>query len=118
MRKVKGRQRRHKILRKKIIGTSERPRLCIYRSNKNLSVQLVDDIKGKTIYSLSTNGKTLKQKVGYGGNVKAAQILGEEFAKQVAAKGVSKVTFDRAGYLFHGRLKAFAEAARKNGLVF
>ncbi len=118
MKKVKGRIRRHKILRKKIMGTSAKPRLCVFRSGKNLYAQLIDDIKGHTLFSASTNGKTIKNKVRYGGNVKAAAILGEEFAKGAQEKGFAKITFDRAGYLFHGRVKAFAESARKNGLIF
>lgn len=118
MRKVKGRERRHKLIRKKIIGTPERPRLCLFRSSKNLYAQLINDIKGKTLFSLSTSGEDLKKKVIYGGNVKAAGLLGEDFARQAAEKGFKKVMFDRSGYMYHGRVKAFAEGARKNGLVF
>lgn len=118
MKKVMGRERRHKIIRKKVIGTKDRPRLCVFRSCKNLYAQLIDDIKGHTLFSLSTNASDLKNKLRYGGNLKAAQVLGEEFAKQAKEKGFGKITFDRAGYLYHGRVKAFAEAARKNGLIF
>ena len=84
----------------------------------NLSCQLIDDIKGNTLCSLSTNAPGLKNKIAYGGNIKAAARLGEEFAKKVVEKGFAKVAFDRAGYLYHGRIKAFADAARKNGLIF
>ncbi|MCQ9206287.1 MAG: 50S ribosomal protein L18 [Omnitrophica bacterium] len=118
MRKLIGRKRRHKILRKKISGNNERPRLCITRSNKNLSGQLIDDTVSRTLFSLSTNAPDFRSKLSYGGNVKAAVLFGEEFARRAKAKGFGKVAFDRAGYRYHGRLKAFAEAARKNGLVF
>ena len=118
MKKLTGRLRRQKVLRKKIIGTSEKPRLCISRSTQNLYAQLIDDMKGITIIALSTHGKELKGKVTKGGNIKAAILLGEELAKKATNKGVGKVVFDRAGYLYHGRIKAFADAARKNGLIF
>lgn len=118
MRKLTGRARRHRILRKKVIGTGQKPRLCVKRSNKNLYAQLVDDMKGRSLFSLSTNMPDLKKKIAYGGNVEAARLLGEEFAKKAKGKGFNKIIFDRAGYLYHGRVKAFAEAARKNGLVF
>lgn len=118
MKKLKGRERRHKIIRKKIIGTKERPRLCVTKSHKNIYGQLVDDMTGRTVFSLSTNARVLKTKIAYGGNVKAAALLGEEFAKKAKEKGFAKVRFDRAGYPYHGRVKAFAEEARKNGLVF
>lgn len=118
MKKLKGRKRRHRILRKKLIGTSEKPRLCVFRGSKNFYAQLIDDIKGCTLFSLSTLSKSVKNKIGYGGNVKAATLLGEAFAKNAKDKGFGKIVFDRAGYLYHGRLKAFADAARKNGLIF
>ena len=118
MSRLKGRIKRHKVIRKKVIGTKDKPRLCVFRSSKNFYAQLIDDMKGAILFSLSTNGKDLKSKVGYGGNVKAAKFLGEEFAKKAKEKGFSKVVFDRAGYLYHGRIKEFAETARKNGLVF
>ena len=118
MKKIKGRVKRHKALRKKLMGTKARPRLCIFRSSKNLYAQLVDDIGGHTMFSLSTNVAALKNKTLYGGNVKAAVVLGEEFAKKAKEKGFGKIVFDRAGYLYHGRVKAFADAARKNGMVF
>lgn len=105
-------------MRKKLAGSSERPRLCITRSNKNLSCQLIDDAASRTLFSLSTNTPDFRSKLSYGGNVKAAVLFGEEFAKKAKAKGFGKVAFDRAGYRYHGRLKAFAETARKNGLIF
>jgi len=118
MKKIMGRKKRHRVLRKKLVGSAERPRLCIFRSGKNLYAQLIDDIKGLTLFSVSTNDKTIRAKVRYGGNVKAAVFLGEAFAKGAKEKGFAKITFDRAGYLFHGRVRAFAESARKNGLIF
>jgi len=118
MRKVTGRKRRHKVLRKKIIGTQDRPRLCFSRSNKNIYAQLIDDMQGRTLLALSTSSRGLKNKVGSGGNLKAAEVFGEEFGKRAIEKGYTKVVFDRSGYLYHGRVKVFADAARKGGLVF
>ncbi|OGW75176.1 MAG: 50S ribosomal protein L18 [Omnitrophica bacterium RBG_13_46_9] len=118
IKKLEGRQKRHKIIRKKVIGTKEKPRLCVFRSHKNFYAQLLDDIKGQTLCSLSTNASGLKNKIGSGGNVKAAGILGEEFSKKMKEKGFTTIVFDRAGYLYHGRVKAFAEAVRKNGIIF
>jgi large subunit ribosomal protein L18 len=118
MKKLRGRVKRHKVLRKKVIGTKDKPRLCVFRSSKNLYAQLIDDITGKTLFSFSTNASDLKGKITYGGNVKAAESLGEEFGRRAKEKGFGKIVFDRAGYSYHGRVKAFAEAARKNGLVF
>lgn len=109
---------RHKRIRVKIKGTAERPRLVIFRSLKNMQAQLIDDTQEKTIFLLSTTSKKMKEKLGYSGNVKAANSLGEEFAKLAIAKGVKSIVFDRAGYAYHGRVKAFAEALRKGGVVF
>ncbi|MFH1594444.1 MAG: 50S ribosomal protein L18 [Candidatus Omnitrophota bacterium] len=116
--RIKGRERRHRIIRKKVIGTNEKPRLCVFRANKNFQAQLIDDIKGHTVVSLSTCDAGFKSKIKYGGNVKAAEVLGAEFAERSKKKGFSRIVFDRAGYKYHGRIKAFADAARKNGLVF
>lgn len=113
-----GRIKRHKRLRQKVSGTAQRPRLSIHRSLKNLFAQLVDDSKSITIISLSTCDKIVKNKIKNGGDVKAAVTLGEEFAKLAKSKGIEKIVFDRGGYLFHGRIKAFAEAARASGLKF
>jgi large subunit ribosomal protein L18 len=112
------RLKRHLRIRNKIIGTKGVPRLSVFRSLKNTYVQLIDDIEGKTLLSFSTAGKDIKAKLKYGGNVKAASLLGEEFAKQASAKGIKKIVFDRGGYLYHGRLKALAEGLRKGGLQF
>lgn len=116
--RTKQRERRHLRIRKKITGEGKRPRLCLFRSLSNLTAQLIDDNEGKTLLSLSTFDKETKAKVGYGGNVKAAEALGVSFAEKAKAKGITKVVFDRGGCQYHGRIKAFAEAARKSGLVF
>lgn len=118
MKKLRGRDRRRKRIRKKIMGTDKRPRLSVSRSHKNIYAQLVDDIKGRTLLYLSTTSPELKKSIKYGGNVKAASILGEELAKQAKTKGITKIVFDRSGNLYHGRVKALAEAARKEGLLF
>ena len=116
--RITQREIRHKRLRKKIIGTSTRPRLCVYRSLKNLSAQLIDDTEGKTIFSVSTFSKDLKNSVKCGGNVEAAVMLGKLTAEKAKEKGITHVVFDKGGRFFHGRIKAFTEAARKTGLVF
>lgn len=116
---LKGRERRHKIIRKKIIGSGDTPRLSVYRSLKHLHAQLIDDTKGKTLISLSTSSPDLREKIKKdAGNVKGAGALGEVLADLCKKKGIKKIVFDRAGYLYHGRVKALAEAARKGGLVF
>lgn len=109
---------RHQRLRKKVIGTVERPRLCVHRSINNLYAQVVDDVQGKVLFGMSTLTKEFRTKVKKGGNIQAANLLGEVFALKVKEKGIKKVCFDRGGYQFHGRVKAFAEAARKSGLEF
>ncbi len=117
--KLEGRARRRKIIRKKISGTNERPRLSVYRSLKHLHAQVIDDEAGKTLLTLSTAVAELKEKIKKdAGNVKGAAILGTALAEACKKKGISKVVFDRSGYLYHGRVKALAEAARKGGLVF
>lgn len=109
---------RHSRIRKKVVGTHEQPRMCVHRSLTNLYVQIVDDNAGKVLFGLSTRGKAVAGKIKYGGNITAAAVLGETFAAEAQKKGVKKVCFDRGGYLYHGRIKAFAEAARKGGLEF
>ncbi|MDD5496610.1 MAG: 50S ribosomal protein L18 [Candidatus Omnitrophica bacterium] len=117
--KVTGRDKRHKRIRKKISGSKEMPRLSIYRSINHLYVQLVDDTTGTTILSLSTNSPDLKDKLKKdSGNVKGAAILGGQLVEHCKKHGIEKVVFDRSGYLYHGRVKALAEAARKSGLKF
>jgi len=94
------------------------PRLVVHRSLKHFSASVVDDTQNKTLFSLSTLDKAVKEKFPSAGNVKAAHFFGEYFAQKAKEKGISKIIFDRAGYLYHGRIKAFAEALRKGGLEF
>ena len=117
--KSSGREKRHKRIRKKIVGTIERPRLSIRRSTRHLYAQVIDDTAGKTIVSFSTLSVDLRDKIKKdAGNVKGAVILGSAIARKCKEEGITKVVFDRAGYLYHGRVKALAEAARKEGLNF
>ncbi len=109
---------RHKRVRLKVKGTGERPRLCVHRSLKNMNAQIVDDVAGKIIFGLSTLDKELRKTLKDGGNVNAAAVLGEALAVKAKSKGITKVCFDRGGYVYHGRVKAFADAARKGGLEF
>lgn len=112
-----GRLRRHNRVRKKIHGTSERPRLSLYRSNKHLMLQVIDDDRGVTIASASSVEPAVRSASG-GSTVVAATQLGRLVAERAKAAGVSKVVFDRGGYLYHGRVAAVAEAAREAGLEF
>ena len=109
------RERRHKRVRTKISGTAERPRLCIYRSNTNLYVQVIDDVEGKTLVSASTMDKEVKTKHA---NCEAAKEVGALIAKRALEKKIKTVVFDRGGYIYHGVVKALAEAAREGGLEF
>ena len=117
--KIEGREKRRKVIRKKISGTPERPRMSVYRSINHLYVQVIDDDAGKTLLSLSTGSPDLKEKLAKtAGTVQGAAALGTAVAESCKAKGIKKVVFDRSGYLYHGRVKAVAEAARKGGLEF
>lgn len=107
---------RHKRIRENLHGTADRPRLNVFRSNANITAQIIDDDKGITLVSASTLEKELK--ITNGGNVEAAKKIGEEIAKRAKNAKITKVVFDRGGYLYHGRVKALAEAARENGLEF
>ncbi len=109
------RERRHLRVRRKISGTAERPRLCIYRSNTNLYVQVIDDVAGKTLVSASTMDKEIKTKHA---NCEAAKEVGALIAKRAIEKKIKTVVFDRGGYIYHGVVKALAEAAREGGLEF
>jgi large subunit ribosomal protein L18 len=111
------RLRRHVRVRKKIHGTAERPRLTLYRSNKHLMLQVIDDDRGVTIASASTNEPSVRAN-GSGATVEAATRLGALVAERAKAAGVDKVVFDRGGYLYHGRVAAVAQAARDAGLEF
>ena len=110
------RQARHKRIRTKISGTNDIPRLNVFRSAKHITVQIIDDEKGVTLVSASTMDKDLK--ITNGGNIEAAKKVGEAIANKAKKAGISKVVFDRGGYLYHGRVQAVAEAARENGLEF
>ena len=109
------RERRHIRVRNKISGTAERPRLCVYRSNKNLFVQIVDDVKQTTLVSASTLDKEIKTKHA---NKDAAKEVGTLIAKRASEKKIKEVVFDRGGYIYHGVVKELAEAAREGGLTF
>ena len=110
------RQKKHKSIRKKIAGTAQRPRLSVYRSLKNIFVQIIDDVTGKTLVSASTIEKNAK--IENGSNIEAAKKVGESIAKKALDKGITTVVFDRAGYIYTGRVKALADAAREAGLQF
>ena len=109
--------RRHRRIRKKVSGTRERPRLCVYRSLSRLYAQCVDDENSVTLLSCSTGDKDIKAGCK-NRNIAAAALLGELVARRAREKGIEKVIFDRGGYAYHGRIKAVADAARKHGLVF
>lgn len=109
---------RHRRIRKKIFGTSQRPRLSIHKSLRNFQAQIIDDAKGKVLLGKSTLAKVIKLKLPSAGNVQAAAFLGEVLAQEAIQMGIKKVCFDRGGFIYHGRIKAFAEAARKGGLEF
>ena len=116
--KGKLRLRRHKRVRKKVFGTTKCPRLNVYRSPKNIYAQVINDDEARTRVSSSTLDKEFKEKMNYGGNLKAAQLVGKIVAKRALEKGIKEVVFDRGGYLYHGRVKALAEGAREAGLKF
>lgn len=116
--KLQKRLRRHRRIRKKISGTPERPRMCVFRSLKHIYVQLIDDTKGITIASTSSLSKELKDQIPKGGKIAAAKLVGKAIADKAKSLQIEKVVFDRGGYLYHGRVKALAEAARENGLIF
>ncbi len=112
------RQRVHDRVRMTVSGTSERPRLCVYRSLDHIYAQVIDDRAGKTLVSASSADKDTKKGLQGGGNVAAAKVVGKAIADRAKAAGVSKVVFDRGGYKYHGRVKALADAAREAGLQF
>lgn len=112
------RLRKHIRVRKKISGTAERPRLNVFRSLKNIYAQIIDDTKGTTLVSASTLDEALKSKIKNGGNKEAAKEVGKLIAEKAIEKGIKQVVFDRGGYLYHGRVKELADAAREAGLEF
>ena len=111
----KARIKRHKRVRAHISGTAERPRLAVYRSNANISAQIIDDVKGITLVSETTLEKTFE---GLGSNKAAAREIGKIIAERALEKGISAVVFDRGGYIYHGRVSELAEGAREGGLKF
>ncbi len=113
--KTAQKERRHKRIRKKLIGVPDCPRLCVFRSSKNISAQLIDDMAGVSIAGATTASKNFG---GKGGSMEAAKKLGKLLAGMAKEKKIEKVVFDRAGYKYHGRVKAFSEGAREGGLKF
>ena len=112
-------ERRHRRVRAKVIGSAERPRLCVFRSNQHIYAQLIDDQKGKTLVSArDLDIKTIKSKSGLSGKKAKSFSVGELIAEKAIKLKIKKVVFDRGGYKYHGRVKALAEGARSKGLVF
>lgn len=113
-----GRHKRHIRIRKKVVGDSERPRLSVFRSLKNMQAHITNDVERRILITVTTTSKEFKNYFKTGSNIKAAEKLGEILAEKAKEKGITQVRFDRGGFRYHGRVKAVAEAARKNGLKF
>lgn len=112
------RKKRQVRVRKKIIGSAERPRLCIFRSSKHIYAQIIEDVSGTTLAAASTVTKAETDDIKYSGNLEAAKVVGKLIAEKALAKDINQVVFDRNGFLYHGRVKALADAAREAGLSF
>jgi len=112
------RLRKHIRVRRKITGTPERPRLCVFRSQKHIYAQVIDDISGTTLVSSSTLDEAIKGKTGYTGNKSAAREVGKLVGTKAIEKGIKQVVFDRGGYIYHGRVQELADGAREAGLEF
>ena len=112
------RERVHIRIRKKLRGTTERPRLTVFRSTAHIYAQVIDDTKGVTLVAASSTEKAAAVKKGAGGNLAAAKEIGKRVAERAKENGINKVVFDRGGYIYHGRVKALADAAREAGLEF
>ena len=112
------RQRIHLRMRKRIMGTTERPRLCVHRTTKHIRAQVIDDVTGTTIVAASSLDKEVRSVIKGGGNIAASKVVGKVVAERARAKGVEKVVFDRGGYQYHGRVQALADSAREAGLKF
>lgn len=112
------RSRVHSRIRRKLSGTSERPRLAVFRSNKHIYAQLIDDVEGRTLAAASTRDAQVKGSVSHGGSVEAAKAVGKRIAEKGLEKGLQAAVFDRGGFLYLGRVRALAEAAREAGLKF
>jgi large subunit ribosomal protein L18 len=109
------RVRIHRRIRRRVLGSQERPRLAVFRSLNHIYAQVIDDAQGRTVVAASSTEKDLR---GKGGNVEGAKLIGKAIAERARQKGIAKVVFDRGGYLYHGRVKALADAARQAGLEF
>lgn len=116
--RTKIRKRVHTRIRKKITGTAERPRLCVFKSSKNIYAQIIDDVSGITLVAASTLEADLKKELKSACNIEAAVKVGADIANKAKAKGISQVVYDRGGYIYHGKIKALADSARENGLDF
>ncbi len=117
--RAEARLRRKKRVRKKIKGTPERPRLCVFRSSRHIYAQIIDDSTSSTLVEASSLSKELREKIGKdASNKKGAELVGKEIAARALKKGIKRVVFDRNGFLYHGRVKALSEAAREGGLEF
>ena len=112
------RLQRHKRVRRKVSGTTQRPRLCVFRSSNNIYAQIIDDANRVTVVAASSLDAEVKGAVNHGGNKEAAKMVGAMIAKRAIEKGITEVVFDRGGYLYHGRVQVLAEAAREAGLKF
>ena len=116
--RIERRRRIHYRIRKHVSGTAERPRMVVFRSNKQIYVQVIDDEQGKTLAAASSNDKALAAECKGKSGIEAAAIVGKAIAQRAIEKGITTIAFDRGGYLFHGRVKSLADAAREGGLEF
>ena len=116
--RIERRRRIHYRIRKHVNGTAERPRMVVFRSNKQIYVQVIDDLAGTTLVAAASNDKALAAECKGKNGIEAAAIVGKAIAERALGKGITKVAFDRGGYLFHGRVKSLADAAREGGLEF
>lgn len=116
--RAKVREKKHMRIRNRFSGTAERPRLAVFRSNKNIYAQIIDDVAGSTLVAASTVEKELKSQVKYTDNKEAAETVGKAIAERAKAKGIEEVVFDRGGFVYHGKIQALADAAREAGLKF
>ncbi len=116
--RAEARKKRHLRIRNKVNGTAQKPRLAVFRSNKHIYVQIIDDTVGKTLVSASTMEADIKAKLSKTSDIEAAKVVGTEVAKKAIAKGIDTVVFDRGGYIYQGKVMALAEAAREAGLQF
>ena len=116
--RIERRRRIHYRIRKHVSGTAEKPRMNVFRSNKQIYVQVIDDEQGKTLCAAASNDKELATQCKGKNGIEAAAIVGKAIAERAQAKGITTIAFDRGGYLFHGRVKSLADAAREGGLIF